>query len=124
MSYYASTSVDFSKKEFNQTNNTKIDHNLLRKLLRIQSPSGKEEPIISFVLNYIKQLNDPTIKVEIDKVNNLMITKGESSIYPCFVAHMDSVNSIQSNRTVMRLNNCYIGINLNTGEFAAVDGDR
>lgn len=124
MAYYTNTAVDFSKKEFNENNTTKIDHKLLKNLLGIQSPSKYETPIIKFVVKFIKDLKDPNISIEMDKSNNLLITKGESELYPCFVAHMDSVNAIQSDRTVIRLNNCYIGMNLNTGEYSGVDGDR
>ena len=122
MAYYSNTAVDFSKKEFNENNTTRIDHKLLKNLLGIQSPSKHEELIIKFIVKFIKDLKDPSISIEMDKMNNLLITKGESNLYPCFAAHMDSVNSVQSDRTIIRLNNCYIGINLNTGEYAGTDG--
>lgn len=119
---YNYSEVDFSKREFNSANEVKIDKSLLSSLLSIQSPSGKEYDKIKFIADFIKKQNFASIKVELDEKDNLLVTKGQSELYPCFVSHTDEVNAIQSNRTVLELNNVFIGINKNTGKYAGVGG--
>ncbi len=68
---------------------------LLKKLYEIHSPSGKEKRIKQFIKRYILT-NIPHCKIESDKIGNLYITKGESSEYPCIVAHLDQVQDIHS----------------------------
>lgn len=120
---YNYSEVDFSKREFNPLNEVKIDHKLLKKLLSIQSPSGNEYEMIKFIANFIKEEKIENVNVELDEKNNLLVTKGQAELYPCFVCHTDEVNSIQSDRTIIKLNNCYIGINKNTGKYAGVGAD-
>lgn len=45
--------------------------------------------------------------------------KNKSALYPCFVSHMDEVtsNTKESNRTIMKMNNVFIGMNKNTGKY-------
>lgn len=119
---YNYSEVDFSKREFNPANEVKIDKSLLSSLLSIQSPSGKEYDKIKFIADFIKKQNFASIKVELDEKDNLLVTKGQSELYPCFVSHTDEVNAIQSDRTVLELNNVFIGINKNTGKYAGVGG--
>ncbi len=119
---YSVTKEDFSKKFANQSNQHKINEKLLIKLLGTQSPSKNEGEMKKFILSFI-HANKIACNVETDKEGNILITKGEAEIYPCFVAHMDEVNALQSNRTILRLNNCLVGINVNTGGFAGTGGD-
>ncbi|MCB6648590.1 hypothetical protein [Bacteroides salyersiae] len=60
---------------------------LLKKLYKVYSPSGKERAMIKFIWNYTKRI--PGIKIETDITGNLYITKGEAESYPCIVAHLD-----------------------------------
>ena len=101
---YNYSEVDFSKREFNPLNEVKIDHKLLKKLLSIQSPSGNEYEMIKFIANFIKEEKIENVNVELDEKNNLLVTKGQAELYPCFVCHTDEVNSIQSDRTIIKLN--------------------
>lgn len=49
---------------------------LLKKLYKIYSPSGKERAMIKFIWNYTKRIT--STKVETDAAGNLYITKGEA----------------------------------------------
>jgi putative aminopeptidase FrvX len=63
----------------------RTDKHLLKTLYRINSKSGKEHLMKSF----LKSL----YPFEEDTHGNLYLTKGESETYPCFVAHLDEVHS-------------------------------
>jgi len=122
MAYY-NVKEDFSLKTFNENNEVKIKEKLLSKILSIQSPSKNEGDMKKFIVSFI-HANNIDCKIDIDATGNILVTKGESEIYPCFVSHMDEVNAIQTNRTIFKLNNCLIGLNMNTGAYAGVGGDR
>lgn len=125
MAYYGfNTTVDFSLKKKNENNKVKINKNLLKGLLTIQSVSHDEGDITKFVLQYIKSLNI-TCSIDIDEKGNLMVTKGTTDFYPCFISHLDEVtsNTKESNRSILELNNVLIGINKNTGKPAGCPGD-
>ena len=63
---------------------------LLTKLYKINSKSGKEEKIKSFLLDSLKHLS---IFVETDAIGNLFITKGVADVYPCVAAHLDEIHA-------------------------------
>lgn len=120
--YNYSTKVDFSQKTFNPNNEYKIKDKVLVKVLGTQSPSKNEGDMKKLVLSFI-HANKISCDIEVDKEGNILITKGEAEFYPCFVSHLDEVNALQSNRTIIKLNNCLVGINVNTGAFAGTGGD-
>ena len=62
---------------------------LLKSLYAINSKSGNEAYIKSFVLD---QLNDLELTVEEDSFGNIFITKGTAEKYPCVTAHLDEVH--------------------------------
>lgn len=62
---------------------------LLKSLYAINSKSGNEAYIKSFVLD---QLNDLELTVEEDSFGNIFITKGTAEKYPCMTAHLDEVH--------------------------------
>lgn len=125
MAYYGTVaSQDFSTHVKNESNEVMLDEHLLAKLLSIHAPSKEEEPMIKFMFKYISE-NIPNCKIDMDNSKNILITKGSAALYPCFVAHLDEVtsNTKESNRTIKKLNNVFIGINNNTGKYAGCPGD-
>jgi tripeptide aminopeptidase len=82
--------------------------------------SGKEEQVIEFVENFCKEHDLSYTK---DKMNNIFITKGISDIYPCFIAHTDTVSSIVENKTVIELNGCLFAMNAFTMDRIDIGGD-
>ena len=68
---------------------------LLKKLYTIHSMSGREKKMKRFIRKWISE-NLPEAVVTNDKTGNLYITKGESSSYPCIVAHLDQVQNSHS----------------------------
>ena len=117
-----SSSEDFSKKTFNENNSYKVNKRMLKQLLEIQAPSKNEEPIQKFILSFINA-NKISCEISTDKLGNILVKKGESDYFPCVVSHMDEVNSLQSGRAIIELNNFFTGLNPNTGEPAGCPGD-
>ncbi len=69
--------------------------NLLRDLVDIYSPSGKEEEVLEYTYNYLKKHGLKAIRQEVDENRyNLIVlpeTKGEIEL--CFVGHLDTVTA-------------------------------
>lgn len=69
--------------------------NLLRDLVNIYSPSGKEEEVLEYTYNYLKRHGLKAIRQEVDENRyNLMVlpeTRGEIEL--CFVGHLDTVTA-------------------------------
>ena len=97
-----------------------LNKQLLIDVLSLQSESGKEEQVIEFVENFCKENN---LFYSKDKMNNIFITKGNSNLYPCFIAHLDTVQDIVENKTVMELNGCLFAMNAHTMERIDISGD-
>lgn len=61
---------------------------LLKQLYHIDSQSRREQKMIVFIAGWLKENHIP---FTLDKVGNILATKGESETYPCVCAHMDEV---------------------------------
>lgn len=68
---------------------------LLKELLNIYSPSGKEEEITQYVEEYLKKNGLPVIKQKVDENrSNLVAFLGrENDVELCFVGHLDTVTA-------------------------------
>jgi tripeptide aminopeptidase len=71
------------------------DYNLLKEVLSIPTVTYKEEKMIDFLTNW---LNINNYHFFVDKMKNIYVTKNTTIVdhYPCFVAHMDTVHSIDT----------------------------
>lgn len=93
---------------------------LLIQTLSLQSESGREEQVIEFVQNFCEK-NE--LYYEMDEMSNIYIIKGEADLYPCFVAHMDTVQDIVENKTVIELEGCLFAMNAFTMDRIDIGGD-
>jgi len=67
---------------------------LLRKLIDIYSPSGKEEEILGFLEGYLKRRNIPFDTQDVDDYRyNIIVTSDEDNIELAFVGHLDTVTA-------------------------------
>lgn len=66
---------------------------LLKDLIDIYSPSGKEEEILEYIEGYMKNHGLPLIKQQVDENRfNLVVLPGkEEEVDLCFVGHLDTV---------------------------------
>ena len=62
---------------------------LLMDLYKIDSPSGHEDDMISFITSYLDRIN---VGYWTDELGNIYAAKGVSKHYPCLVSHMDEVH--------------------------------
>lgn len=69
-------------------------YKLLTDLLYIYSPSEKEEDVIKYVQNFCSKI--PNVKVKVDTIGNMYITRGKAKKYPLLNAHMDCIETISS----------------------------
>lgn len=91
----------------------------LKRTHEIQSKSGKTERMTAFIIAEAEMVG---ATVEQDG-ENLYLTKGEAEIYPCFVAHTDTVHQIIEHFQVLELNGLLVGWNPVAGLQVGVGGD-
>ena len=67
--------------------------NLLKALVDIYSPSGKEEGIVEYVGGYLKDNGLDFIKQKVDenRFNLVVLPENEEEVDVCFVGHLDTV---------------------------------
>jgi len=62
----------------------------LKNLLAVPTYTWEEDDLIEFLINELQQING--VSFYQDDLGCLYITKGQSEIYPCLVAHLDTVH--------------------------------
>jgi acetylornithine deacetylase len=68
--------------------------NLIKEMVNIYSPSGKEEEILEFTEQYLKNQGLPVIRQEVDENRyNLLVLPDEDNIDLCYVGHLDTVSA-------------------------------
>ncbi len=69
--------------------------NLLKNMVDIYSPSGKEEEILSYVYKYLRKHHLKAIKQKVDKqrCNLILMPREYDEIEVCFVGHLDTVTA-------------------------------
>lgn len=72
--------------------NTYIYESLVN-IAKIQSCSGEEQIMNDYILDRLSRLGMSVTIQQTKHGNNIYATKGKSSIYPCIVAHTDTVHS-------------------------------
>lgn len=75
----------------------KHDVKLLTKVMSIQTYTREEKAMAEFILRHAGQYG---YKVEHKKGSYIYLTKGEAELYPCAVAHIDTVHRIAKNTRV------------------------
>jgi len=69
--------------------------NLLKDMVNIYSPSGKEEQILRYVENYLKKhgLKPSRQKIDENRFNLVVFPEGRDEVDLCFVGHLDTVTA-------------------------------
>jgi hypothetical protein len=79
-----------------------FNEKLLIEVLGWQSESNKEkEQITSNLLEKLTQISTELL-IEEDVHGNIFVTKGEASLYPCIVSHLDQVHKYAQNKTIFQ----------------------
>lgn len=93
----------------------------LKEVLSIQTTSGMVWDMTEYLIG---KATDNGWHVEYDEHNeNVYITKGAADIYPCIVAHTDTVHDIESAFEVIQANGNFMAINPDTMTQTGVGGD-
>ena len=68
---------------------------LLKELVDIYSPSGKEEGILSYTQEYLEKHGLPITRQEVDenRFNLIVLPEGKEEVDLCFVGHLDTVTA-------------------------------
>lgn len=73
---------------------TKRLHQLLKRLLDIYSPSGKEGEVVDFLYRYMKRRHLPVIRQEVDEGRyNLIVSPSGREADFAFLGHLDTVTA-------------------------------
>ncbi len=94
---------------------------LLIDILSVQTTSGNEFDMISYIHKFCRE-NAPDAEVVI-KDSNIYVTKGTADVYPCMVAHTDTVHDIHKFYKVFDDDNCLFAFNSESGKQVGVGGD-
>ena len=102
---------------------------LLKKLLAVQTSTFNEQPMVDWLVHYIRH-ELPGTTVAVDKARNIYVTKGSAYLSPCVAAHIDSVHAHRKVRIVQegtrlvgydRKGRCGIGADDKTGVFVCLN---
>jgi acetylornithine deacetylase len=67
---------------------------LLRRLMDIYSPSGKEEELIDYLYGYLKRHGLPVVRQPVDDCrDNLVVAPGKDEIRLALIGHLDTVSA-------------------------------
>ena len=95
---------------------------LLKQLLVIPSPSGKESPLVKFVTEHVRRRGAERCgEIVTDQFNNVFIRKGQSGAVPVVAAHLDSVHSVGGVKIVQKAGRLF-GVD-NQGERTGIGAD-
>lgn len=96
---------------------------LLKDILKTPTYCGREEYIIAKITEHLMKMS---LDYTIDEHGNIYVTKGVSDIYPCVVAHTDSVHRIVDIEIVEHDDdkNIIYAIDKSTGKKTGCGGDN
>ncbi len=96
----------------------------LKEVLSVPTHSRQEDLMIEYLE---KTLTEKGYEYQKDSIGNIYVTKGDTEYFPCFVAHTDTVHSVNLNLKVIQLeeNNKTIltGIDSKTYSPSGIGGD-
>ncbi|MCK5642558.1 MAG: hypothetical protein KAJ19_17250, partial [Gammaproteobacteria bacterium] len=96
----------------------------LKEVLSVPTHSREEE----LMIDYLEEvLTEKGYDYKKDNIGNIYVTKGEAEYFPCFVAHTDTVHSINLNLKVVQLEEngqtILTGIDAKTMKPSGIGGD-
>lgn len=92
----------------------------LENILRVQSESFNQWRMFKHIIYRLKAIEGVTLYVD---NGNIYATKGIALVYPCVVAHMDTVHDIAEDLTLLTVGNKITGFNTVTMRQTGVGGD-
>tara|TARA_R100001443_G_scaffold117393_1_gene141970 strand:+ start:5063 stop:6142 length:1080 start_codon:yes stop_codon:yes gene_type:complete len=97
-----------------------MEEKRLKAVLETQATSYDYGATMEFITDQCEKLGGV---VEWDKHDNIYVTKGDASIFPCVVSHTDTVHEIYKSYKVMKANGNYFGFDGYTMKQVGCGGD-
>ena len=98
-----------------------FDKNKLKATLSVQSKSHKDEEMIAFISGELSKIKG--LVCAQDDYGNIYVKKGEADIYPCVVAHTDTVHDIKQGFMVIEVDGAMFAWDNFKHEQTGVGGD-
>jgi hypothetical protein len=98
----------------------RIDYTFLMEVLAVQSSGIDDSAMSAYIKN---KLADLEVDVQEDNYGNIYVTKGTSKMYPCLVAHTDTVHPIIPKFHLFRSEDVLFAFNPLTGKQTGIGGD-
>ncbi|MDA9272154.1 hypothetical protein N9Q05_02060 [bacterium] len=80
----------------------------LKEVMAVQTTSYNTKLMNDYIVKYITQLGGCKV---VKRDGNIYVTKGSSDVYPCVVAHTDTVHDIEKEMHVIELNGVLLSVN-------------
>jgi len=94
---------------------------LLYSLLAIESESHDSSEMESFIIRYARRRK---WTVDVDRLGSIYLTKGSAEVYPCVVAHLDTVHAITGEPIVpVNIDGKVTGMHASTMQQTGIGGD-
>lgn len=85
---------------------TKLER--LKEVMAVQTTTYNTRLMNEYILDYVKELGGCKV---IKKDGNIYITKGQADVYPCVVAHTDTVHDIEKELHVVQVGDVLLSVN-------------
>lgn len=96
---------------------TKLER--LKEVMAVQTTSYNTRLMNDYILKYVKDLGGCKV---MKKDGNIYVTKGEGDVYPCVVAHTDTVHDIEKELHVVQVGDVLLSVN-DKYERCGIGGD-
>jgi tripeptide aminopeptidase len=93
----------------------------LIEVLGVQSESYNQWRMFAYIIRHLYSL-DTSVDFYVHS-GNIYVTKGQADLYPCVVAHMDTVHDIVEDLTVLDVDGLLTGFNRVTMKQTGIGGD-
>jgi hypothetical protein len=85
---------------------TKLER--LKEVMAVQTTSYNTRLMNDYILKYVKELGGCKV---IKRDGNIYVTKGQADVYPCVVAHTDTVHDIEKELHVVQVGDVLLSVN-------------
>ena len=91
----------------------------LKEVMAVQTTSYNVKLMNDYIIGYVNELGNCKVR---KKDGNLYVTKGEADVYPCVVAHTDTVHDIEKALHVVEVDGVLLSVN-DKYERCGIGGD-
>ena len=93
--------------------------NRLKGILSVPTKTWEEQELIQYIVDNTTDFDT----MDIDDLGNIYITKGKADVYPCVVAHTDTVHDIYKGYKVYEVEGNFVAFDSATMQQVGTGGD-